>query len=157
MRVKKVYELMGMDSCFISFTYCRMNVSVNFTGGNTANHLNARYITDNPFIQDAIENDKRFQLGKIRIMQSTVIEDETPEVKQEEKQVEKRRVVRKPSSPIIAEQAAAIASANLEKVEDVRNINDAIAYFAEKGETISDKKDLAALKKKYNVEFPNFK
>ena len=68
--------MVGMDACHLVLTYLRMPVVVDFTGGNQVNKQNATYTTDSQFVQDAIENDKRFKIGKIRLISENKIEDE---------------------------------------------------------------------------------
>ena len=40
-------------------------------------------------------------------------------------------------------------------VEDIKNVNDAAAYFMEKGITVESKEQLKELMQKHDVEFPN--
>ena len=166
MVVRKKYELQGMDYCMMSFTYLRLEVKgVEFKNGNAANGVPASYSTDNTFIQDAIENDRRFKAGRIKLVATSVVTPDQP--KKEEKKVEAeadepaqpRRVVR-PKSPFIPKEepkAAAPAEAEYEAVKTVKSVNDAVAYFAEKGEQFSTDEELSALKDKYKVTFPNLK
>jgi hypothetical protein len=42
-------------------------------------------------------------------------------------------------------------------VESVKNINDAVSYFMEKGVTVESKEQLEELMQKHNVVFPNMK
>lgn len=163
--IRKRYELLGMNSCKMNFNFCRIPVTVTFANGNIANHVNASYTTDNQFIQDAIEDDKRFKAGTIRLVQSNVIkEDEPKPAEKKEEPVasaepEQRRV--RPATPSAGRTKTETKEEKpadvLTPVESVKNVNDAIDFFAEKGEVFSTDEELAALKDKYKVTFPNYK
>lgn len=167
---RKRYELLGMNSCKMNFNFCRIPVTVTFANGNIANHVNASYTTDNKFIQDAIEDDKRFKAGTIRLVQSNVIGDEGPkpaEKKEPKPEQTQGRIVRPaPAAPSPAKDATGKGKADKKEdnasdaytaVDSVKDVNDAIAFFSEKGEEFSTDEELAALKDKYKVTFPNFK
>lgn len=128
--MKKVYEIKGKDSCRVKVVYCGASVVVDFTNGAVIHGRNARYITDNKFVQDAIESDPRF--GSLIICAEVY---GAPEVKAKE------------SAPI----------RNVKAVKSVKNTNDAIDWFASKGEVFTNKEELDALCEKYGVEFPNLK
>lgn len=164
MIVRKRYELPGMDNCLMKLTFLRLEVNVEFKNGNAANGIPASYSTDNKFIQDAIEDDRRFKTGRIRLAQTNVIQNDkakeapkkTEAVKEEEAP---RRVVRPKSAFIPKEEpkAAPAADNDYEAVKTVKTVNDAIAFFQEKGEVFQSDEELAALKDKYKVTFPNLK
>lgn len=161
MGIRKRYELSGMDYAMLSFTFLRLEVKgVEFKNGNAANGVPASYSTDNQFIQDAIENDRRFKSGRIKLVSQTVVQEAKPapantsnKAKSEEEQP--RRVVR-PKTPFIPKEEAK-ADSEYEAVKTVKTVNDAIAYFQEKGEVFSSDEELAELKDKYKVTFPNLK
>ena len=154
-----------MDNCMIQFTYLRLPVNVEFKHGNAANGVPACYSTDNKFIQDAIENDRRFTGGRIKLVSTNVIKDEN-ELKAEAKakaqaaaeESQPRRVIR-PKTPFVAkeEPQAVSPESEYEAVKSVKTVNDAIAYFTEKGEAVTSDEELATLKDKYKVTFPNLK
>lgn len=152
-----------MDNCLITFTYLRLPVNVEFKHGNAANGVPACYSTDNKFIQDAIENDRRFTGGRIKLVQTNVIEDDNDrrqkakaEAAADEPQA--RRVIR-PKTPFVPKEEPKAESPESEytPVKTVKTVNDAIAYFTEKGEAVTSDEDLATLKDKYKVTFPNLK
>lgn len=154
-----------MDNCMLALTYLRLLVNVEFKNGNAANGVPASYSTDNKFVQDAIENDRRFKVGRIRLANTTVIENDKPKAASKAEAAEQEepqpRRVQRPKTPFIPkeekmEEAAPKAEA-YEEVKNVKNVNDAIAYFQEKGEVFSSDEELAALKDKYKVTFPNLK
>ena len=163
---RKKYELLGMDYCMMSFTYLRLEVKgVEFKNGNAANGVPASYSTDNEFIQDAIENDRRFKAGRIKLVSSVLISDEgpKPQAKKQEAEAEPQqpRRVQRPKSPFISKEEVKVEAPSTEEayemVKSVKSVNDAVAYFAEKGEQFSSDEELAALKDKYKVAFPNLK
>lgn len=151
-----------MDYFRTSTTYLGVKVNIEFKNGNTTAKVNARFSTDNPFIQDAIEADKKL-MRRVKIAHVAVINEEQNRVVDTSKG-EHPRMVRRPKSPFVKEQAQQLAD-EVEKLQEeeekpdvvstVKNVNDAIAWFAAKGET--DFSDLAALKEKYNVVFPKMK
>ena len=149
-----------MDNCMITFTFLRIDVNVEFKNGNAANGRPASYSTDNNFIQDAIENDRRFKTGRIRLAESSVIEADkpkTPKAAQSAEAESAPRRVTRPKTPFIQKEEVKTADSGYEKVESVKTVNDAIAYFQEKGEVFSSDEELTALKDKYKVTFPNLK
>lgn len=166
--IRKKYELLGMNSCKIALNYCRIPINVVFANGNIANHINAYYTTDNKFIQDAIENDKRFKVGTIKCVQSNTIKADEPKPaeKKEEPAVSEEPEPRRtrPATPSAGGTNAekkgeedAPAQDSYTAIESVKNVNDAIDFFSEKGEAFSTDEELAALKDKYKVSFPNYK
>ena len=152
-----------MDNCLMKLTFLRLEVNVEFKNGNAANNIPASYSTDNKFIQDAIEDDRRFKTGVIRLAQTNVIQEDKPAApkKPEAVKIEEapRRVVRPKSAFIPKEEpkAAPAADSDYEAVKTVKTVNDAIAFFQEKGEMFQSDEELAALKDKYKVTFPNLK
>lgn len=153
--------MVGMDACHLVLTYLRMPVVVDFTGGNQVNKQNATYTTDSQFVQDAIENDKRFKIGKIRLISENKIEDEPKAAAPVAADAPRR--IQRPKSMIIPKTAEKPEASEAKDVpgsaavESVKNVNDAIAYFQEKGEVVSSDEDLQALMGKYKVTFPNLK
>lgn len=166
--IRKRYELLGMNSCKMNFNFCRIPITVTFANGNIANHVNASYATDDRFIQDAIEDDKRFKAGTIRLVQSNIIKADEPKPaeKKEEPAVSEEPEPRRtrPATPSAGRTKAekkgeedAPAQDSYTAIESVKNVNDAIDFFSEKGEAFSTDEELAALKDKYKVSFPNYK
>lgn len=151
-----------MDYFKTSTTYLGVKVNLEFKNGNTTAKINARFSTDNQFVQDAIEADKKL-MRRVKIAHVAVINEEEQRVVDSAKG-EHPRTVRRPKSPFVKEQAQQLAEVvakqqeeekKPEAVSDVKNVNDAIAWFAAKGET--DFSDLEALREKYNVTFPKMK
>lgn len=130
--MKKIYEIKGKDTARVKFIYCGVPVSVDFVGGNVLNGKNAHYITDSKFVQDAIENDGRF--GSFIVC--TAKYDDEPKVEAK------------------AESATARPT---KAVKTVKNMNDAVDWFAAKGEGFATKEELDDLCEKYGVSFPNMK
>lgn len=130
--MRKVYEIKGRDFCRVKFSHCGVPVNVDFTGGTILNGKNAQYITDNQFVQDAIESDARF--GSL-IICTAKFEDK----------------------PAVTEETVSAPTRNLKQVKSVKNMNDAVDWFAVKGEGFSNKEELDDLCEKYGVCFPNLK
>lgn len=153
--MKKVYELKGMDACRMQTTYLGVKVNLEFKNGNFINNKRARLMTDNPFVQDAIENDSRF--GSFIILAEVLKEEPTviPEVEEEEKPRPKRATKRlKSQAELNAESSVADKTA---EEKSVKSINDAVTFFQARGEAVNSDEDIEVLKEKYNVTFPNLK
>ena len=57
---KKRYEAVGLNAARFVFHYKGVRIVARFEGGNTTIGRNAVLETNNPIVQAAIENDKRF-------------------------------------------------------------------------------------------------
>lgn len=128
----KTYEIAGKDECRLRTVFCGVPVNMEFKGGDYANRKNARLRTGNPFVQDAIESDPRF--GSIIRLSA----------------VDGERVGQKG-------RAAKPSASKTKEVKTVKNVNDAIAYFAREGETVDSEAQIEALMDKYKVSFPAWK
>lgn len=135
--MRKIYILdNGMTAGKMSTTYCGVKVNMEFGGGNPAAGIKAKLETENLFVQDAIEHDACFgrdiklwkAFGEAKKAGNESAKDAAEEVKPKTK-----------------------------KVAKVKNVNDAIAYFTELGETVETDADIERLCSKHNVEFPNLK
>lgn len=133
----KVYEAIRLNSARLITQYLNVSIELNFINGNTLQGKNAELITNNKFIQDAIEHDSRY--GVTIRLKRTYQEELDSEEKTKTKKQKKQNV---DGSKVISE---------------VKNINDAISYFISKGEMVADDSDIEKLKEKYHVTFPNLK
>lgn len=133
--ITKIYELVGKDNCMLRTVYCGTRVSMEFKGGNFINGKNALLRTSNPFVQDAIENDCRFGTS-IRLV-STLKEDGDSNVSVMRGAKGKEKLVK--------------------EVKTVKNVNDAIDYFAKMGYKVESDEMFDELKDKLNISFPNMK
>lgn len=142
--MRKIYILdNGMTAGKISTTYCGVKVNMEFSGGNPAAGIKAKLETDSLFVQDAIEHDACYgrdiklwkAFGEVKPKAEPKV-DGKAEVKDAEADDVKPKV---------------------KKVAKVKNVNDAIAYFTELGETVETDADIETLCAKHNVEFPNLK
>ena len=123
----------------ISTTYCGVKVNMEFSGGNPAAGIKAKLETDSLFVQDAIEHDACYGRD-IKLWKAFGEAKPKTEAKAEVKDAE-----------------AEDAKLKAKKVAKVKNVNDAIAYFTELGETVETDADIETLCAKHNVEFPNLK
>lgn len=160
---RKVYEIKGMDKCSLSTSYRGVRVNLEFKGGDVSNKKNGTLATSDPFVQDAIEAMPSFG-KKIVLRNSYELRSGGSPVKRQE-DVEKEN---KPKFARVKPNAAELRRGKKAKepervddeadvVEDVKNLNDAAAYFEEKGVFVESKEQLAELMEKYNVSFPNLK
>lgn len=143
----KVYEAIKQNSARLCTTYCGILLELNFVNGNQILGRNAELMTNNRFVQDAIEHDKRFGLS-IRLKRTYP----EPSDKAAKPLARAAKTVQKKSTEKAEEDVK-----KAEEVASVTNTNDAIAYFLERGESPEGDLDIEALKKKYNVSFPNLK
>lgn len=151
----KVYELCGFDSGVYQTEFLGQKITLTFKKLNSMTS-EAQLVSDNPFIQDAIEADERFgnlwfcaqifdndvqaraELNKFSRFNPIPDEPEhkpehKPEVKKEEAPVEekpKKRASRKKKD--VAKTTFA-------------NANEAIAYFAEQGVAVTSDEQLKSL------------
>ena len=164
---RKVYEVKGMDKCSLSTTYRGVRVNLEFKGGDVSNKKNGTLVTSDPFVQDAIEAMPSF--GKKIVLKNSfeLRNGGKPAQRQEDVEKENRpkfaRVkpnaaeLRKGKKPKDVPEEAQNSGDDSFVVEDITNLNDAIAYFEEKGEIVGTKEQLAELMEKYSVSFPNLK
>lgn len=68
--MKKVYGMVGLMECVTQIKVGKARIELHFTGGfPTAYGVSAaRYTTDNPVVQKAIENSAEFKRGKIVLL-----------------------------------------------------------------------------------------
>jgi hypothetical protein len=147
----KVYEMKGMNACKMSIEHKGVTINLSFENGDISSKRNARLTTENRFVQDAIEAMPTFGT---RIVLVHAVEKSVAmpvEVEEEERSPRARRhaargaVAKK--APVVENGATVVA--------EVKNVNDAAAYFMEKGITVESKEQLKELMQKHDVEFPN--
>ena len=129
----KIYEIQGKDRCQINVHYCGVKIVAEFhrTASETSR---SQLLTRDQFVQDALEHDARF--GKLyRCVKSF---DET--AMSVEQKVEEEK-----------------GTAPARVVNTVKSLNEALVWFAKKGETPQSDEDVAKLMEKYNVVFPKWK
>lgn len=162
--------------------YMGVHITLNFRAGFGINGTKVgQLITANQFVQDAIEHDPRF--GSVFDLRRT-FEDhaEEPAVDNYElRQIAPQKKQQKSNAEIFAENKAKREAAEAkaksapkapakpkteakpkqnakpepEKVDSVKNVNDAISFFADRGDLLKDPADIPSLCQKHNVEFPN--
>ena len=145
-----------MDSCSMSTTYRGVKVNLSFRGGNSASGINGKMITSDPFVQDAIEAMPAFGRKIICTHAYTPARQSVPVVEEKKRP---RLVAAKGASDRVSKTKKIAADRVIDTivVEDVKNLNDAAAYFEEKGVFVESKEQLAEQMEKFNVSFPNLK
>ena len=123
----KVYEVNRFDGLQLALNWLGQTVHVEFKGGD-ARHR-AKLVTSNLFVQDALEHDARF--GKLYLL--TKKYNDTPKAKAKAAEKGKKQITR------------------------VKNVNDAMRWFAENGFTLTGEVDIDSMAEKAGVEFPNLK
>lgn len=161
----KVYELKGMDACKLQVTYLGIKVNLEFKNGNFLNNKRARVVTNNPFVQDAIEHDRRF--GSLILLAEQIEEKPSVVVEEEEEPRPKKPTKKLRTQAMIDAEKAVEATTDkstdsdsgksAKEVKSVKSVNDAVEFFQKKGESVSDDGDIESLKEKYNVTFPELK
>ncbi len=127
----KIYELSRFDAMTIRVPYLGQVVMATFKGGDQRRNR-ARLVTDNLFVQDALERDPRF--GSLYILKQSYSEN-TRDVG--------ARIANEKSKP--------------RKIVKVKSVNDALLYFTQLGANVTGEGDLKTLMEQYNVEFPNLR
>lgn len=140
----------GMNACKMSIEHKGVTINLSFENGNVSSKRNARLTTENRFVQDAIEAMPSFGT---RIVLAHAVERGAakPAVAEEEERSPRAR--RQANRGERAQKK--VEEANV--VDSVKNLNDAAAYFEEKGVFVESKEQLAELMEKYSVSFPNLK
>lgn len=137
--MRKIYRLKSMDACKLQTTYCGVKIALEFRDTMVKSKKEATLSTNNPFIQDAIEHDPRF--NKLFILMASY--DDAPtkvEVKEEEERpVRKNRDSRKRRT-----------QEEMDKANNM-SVNDAIAYLESKGEQVDSEDNLAELAEKHGI------
>lgn len=129
----KIYEIQGKDRCQIIVYYCGTKITAEFkkvAGGTQRSQL----VTADRFIQDALEHDTRYGL-LYRCVRSF-----------DEQEVVKAAEVREE-----------LSNSPAKVINTVKNLNDALVWFAKKGETPMTDEDVKQLMQRYNVAFPKWK
>lgn len=142
----------GMNACKMSIEYKGVNINLSFENGNISSKRNARLSTESRFVQDAIEAMPSFGT---RVILAHAMEESVAapaEVVEEERSPRARRQANRgervaKKAPMVENGATVVA--------EVKNVNDAAAYFMEKGITVESKEQLKELMQKHDVEFPN--
>ena len=149
----KVYEMKGMNACKMSIEHKGVTINLSFENGNISSKRNARLTTENRFVQDAIEAMPIF--GTRIILAHTVERGVAKPVEAEEEACSPRLRRRMNRGEAATKKEAAGADTTV--VKDVKNLNDAVAYFEEKGVLVETKEQLTEMMEKHNVSFPNMK
>ena len=138
----------------MSTTYRGVKVNLSFRGGNSASGINGKMITSDPFVQDAIEAMPAFGKKIICTYAYTPARQSVPVVEESKRP---RLVAAKGASDRVSKTKKVAVDRVIDTivVEDVKNLNDAVAYFEGKGVLVGSKEQLSELMEKYNVEFPN--
>ena len=136
--MKKIYEAQGSNFMRLIVKYCGVNITFDFTNGDVRAGRPARYVTDNPFFQDALEQDPRHG-SEYRLTKVFSDEGESPVAP-----------VRRASGKASTEEAKETKPANSRAME-FDNKNEAFAYFMNRGETVSNEEDLKKLLKRYKA------
>lgn len=144
---RKVYEIKGMDKCSMSTTYLGVKVNLEFKGGDIMSRKDGFISTTNPFVQAAIESMPSFG-SKIVLKHRYPIQESVEEAPVADAEV----VVEKPRKAAAKKK---VSEDNTLSVYTVKNVNDAVSYFEEKGILVESKEHLAEVMEKHNVVFPN--
>ena len=163
----KLYELRRMLNAKFETVYMGVHVTLNFRAGFGINgHKVGQLMTSNQFVQDAIEHDGRF--GSMFVLKREYNDDEPEsEDRYQLRQIAAAPAVRRPqktNAEIFAENQAKRAAKKaksetvkptVKDIPEVKNLNDAVGWFADKGELLKDAGEIESLCKKHGVNFPN--
>lgn len=154
----------------IVFRYCGQTVSLEFTNGNIMAHSGGRFVTENRFIQDTIENDDRYKKGLIHCVDAFDLSvSHKPSVPVQEMHQTTRHAAGPvnvapksiPETPDAPDNAGGLpdseeSSSSVKPVRKVKDVNGALSYFAKLGESPTCEDDIKMLMEKYRVSFPNW-
>lgn len=138
----------------MSTTYRGVKVNLSFRGGNSSSGINGKMITSDPFVQDAIEAMSAFGKKIICTHAYTPARQAVPVVEEKKKP---RLMTAKGAADRVSKAKKSVAERinGTTVVEEVKNINDAVSYFEERGVLVESKEQLKELMAKHDVEFPN--
>ena len=72
-KISKIYMWRGVGSLELTFTIGKVKKNITFPPGREKPRLNAQYETEDPVIQDLIENSYLFKKGQMKIISERVI------------------------------------------------------------------------------------
>lgn len=153
----KIYEAIKQNSARLVTTWCNVAVTLNFVDGNVYQGKGAQLVTNDRFVQDAIEHDPRFG---VTIKLKKRMAEESDNVEAEKTQNTNKKDAAQNTSDKAQKGkgkkgAAKDIPSGAEAIESVKTMNDAMDYFAEKGELLESAEGLSELCGKYGVAFPN--
>lgn len=170
----KIYKLVGMDACLMKTVYCGVTVNMEFKSGNHMNGKHAVLITKNPFVQDAIEHDARFgSVFKLAAIYENKEEEQPSDLEKEPQSSREAKMMRIAKEKAEKEKAekgkrgktskemagkennVSELSDGYKEVPEVKNVNDAIEYFAGLGEMLENEEQIAEMADKHRVKFVN--
>lgn len=144
--ITKVYELTRLVSAYFTTKYMGIVVELPFNTGRGSSYENrSQFVTSDKFVQDAIENDPRFNKDFCLVSESDDGNDDVYAKKATETSSEK------------TEQKAKKNTTKKNVVADVTSINDAYDFFADRGVVLNTIEELRDAIKKESIEFPNLK
>lgn len=132
----KIYKATGYNNIVTYLQYKKMRVHVEFKDGNATSGVPARLTTSDPFVQYVVEHDPNY--GVLFTLERA-IGCEDPEI--EEPAPAKKKPVKKSGN----------------SVPGVKDLSEAIDWFAENGIECTTKQEVIDAMKSENVEFPNLK
>lgn len=138
-----------MDRCSLSTVYLGVRVNIEFKGGDVMTKKNGTITTSNPFVQSAIEAMPAFG-NRILLKNSFSNDPVQPSPVVDEAPARPRATKVKAFS-----KDKKVASSVATVVDSVKNVNDAVSYFGDKGVMVESKEHLKELMEKNGVEFPN--
>ncbi len=158
-----------MTTAKFETVYRGVRVTLNFKAGFGINGAKVgQLITSNEFVQDAVENDPRF--GTVFHLKREYQDDQEQSVDNYELRQVAEKPRQKTNAQVFAENQAKIAKKKQEQkksevkkkpeaepVDNVKSINDAVSFFADRGDLLKDPADIPALCAKHAVTFPNLK
>lgn len=143
----------GMNACKMSIEHKGVTINLSFENGNISSKRNARLTTENRFVQDAIEAMPSF--GTRVVLVHAVEKSVAMPVEVEEEELSPKARRRMNRAERVVKKSAAPSDGDV--VESVKNENDAVSYFEERGILVDSKEHLAEVMEKHNVVFPNLK
>ena len=155
----KIYECVRKNTARVVTKYLGVTLQLNFENGNIYAGMGAQLVTNDKFVQDAIENDSRYGIT-FKLKRTIPEESDTDEAQEaQSRTAENGGAVNGKGRK--AKKAGAVSGTDgnggAEVIENVKTINDAVDYFAEQGVLVEDVNQIGDYCSKYNVSFPNLK
>ena len=146
-KYRKIYETPGRNYVCLEMQLGGIKTSVEFKNGRVANNINAQFITSNRFLQEMIENDKRF--GSMIICKQEI---DLGDWDEEPAQADTSEPEQKPAAP---QKKTSKKVSGKTVVEEVRDITDAIDWLSKNGKVATTPAQVQKAAAELGVEFPN--
>ena len=142
-KYRKIYETPNRNYVCLEMQLGGIKTNIEFRNGRVANNINAQFITSNRFLQEMIENDKRF--GSMIICKQVIDLGDFGEDEEAKPAPAPAPTPKKTSKKVSGKTV----------VEEVRDITDAIDWLSKNGKVATTPAQVQKAAAELGVEFPN--